>query len=41
MLVLFKANGLTALGKIKDLPSIFDDYPLDLTLKEYLRMRLN
>ncbi len=41
MLVLFKSTGLTALGKVKDLPFIFNDYPLDITLKEYLRMHLN
>ncbi len=41
MLVLFKSKGFTVLGKVKDLPFIFNDYPLDITLKEYLRMHLN
>lgn len=41
MTLLFKSNGLTALGKVKDLPFIFNDYPLDTTLKEYLRVHLN
>ncbi len=41
MMVLLKSNGLTALGKVKDLPFIFNDYPLDITLKEYLNRHLN
>lgn len=41
MLVLLKSNGLTALGQVKDLPSIFHNLPLNISLKEYLRLHLH
>jgi|LSQX01.1.fsa_nt_gb hypothetical protein len=41
MVVLLKANGLTALGQVKDLPVIFHKLPLHLSLQEYLRLHLH
>lgn len=41
MIVYYQKSGLRALGKVKDLPYLFRDLPLNTTLKAYLLMHLH
>lgn len=41
MQMIIQADRFTYVGKVKDIVSLFSDYPGDTTLAEFLRLNLN